>query len=75
MKFSSGLKEMSGENSEQNVLREAMTMIKQQQSDEDQGADEFLLQEYEHFLANKAKGTIDQGLWQSVILLIKNGIQ
>ena len=36
-----------------------MTMIKQQQSDEDQGTYEFLLQEYEHFLANKAEGTID----------------
>ena len=30
-----------------------------QQSDEDQGADEFLLQEYEQFLAGKAEGTID----------------
>jgi len=34
-------------------------MMKQQQSDEDQGVDELLLQEYEHFISNKAEGTID----------------
>lgn len=34
-------------------------MMRQQQPDEDQGADEFLLQEYAHFLLNKAEGTID----------------
>ena len=34
-------------------------MMRQQQSDEDQGADEFLLQEYEHFLSNKAEGMIE----------------
>jgi site-specific recombinase XerD len=31
----------------------------QQQQAEDQGADELLLQEYEHFLSNKAEGTIE----------------
>jgi hypothetical protein len=30
-----------------------------QQPDEDQGADELLLQEYQYFLSNKAEGTID----------------
>lgn len=34
-------------------------MMRQQQSDEDQGAYELLLQEYEHFLSNKAEGTIE----------------
>jgi site-specific recombinase XerD len=33
--------------------------MKQQQSDEDQDIAELLLQEYEHFLSNKAEGTID----------------
>ncbi len=33
--------------------------MRQQQSDEDQGADELLLQEYEHFISSKAEGTID----------------
>jgi hypothetical protein len=32
---------------------------RKQQLDEDQGADEFLLQEYEHFISGKAEGTID----------------
>lgn len=36
-----------------------MLLMRQQQSDEDQGTDEFLLQEYEHFLAGKAEGTSD----------------
>src|SRR5256714_13264319 len=30
-----------------------------QQSDEDKGADELLLQEYKHFISSKAEGTID----------------
>jgi len=34
-------------------------MMRQQQSDDNQGTDEFLLQEYELFLSNKAEGTID----------------
>ena len=34
-------------------------MMKQQQSEEDQDIAELLLQEYEHFLSNKAEGTID----------------
>ena len=34
-------------------------MITRQQPDENQGADEFLLLEYEHFLSSKAEGTID----------------
>jgi site-specific recombinase XerD len=50
---------MRGENSEQNILRGTMPMIRQQQSGENQGTDEFLLQEYEHFLSNKAEGTIE----------------
>ncbi len=33
-------------------------MMRQQWSDENQGVDELLLQEYEHFLSNKAEGTI-----------------
>lgn len=33
--------------------------MREQQSDEDQGADEFLLKEYEHFISSKADGTID----------------
>lgn len=33
--------------------------MKEPRSDEDQSADEFLLQEYEQFLSNKAEGTID----------------
>lgn len=33
--------------------------MRRQQQAEDQGADELLLQEYEHFLSNKAEGTID----------------
>ena len=33
--------------------------MRQHQSDENQDTDEFLLQEYEHFLSNKAEGTID----------------
>src|SRR2546430_4774372 len=33
--------------------------MRQQQSDEDQGANELLLQEYEHFISGKAEGTID----------------
>jgi hypothetical protein len=41
------LEEMRGENSEQNVLRGAMPM-KQHRSDEDQGAVEYLLQEYQN---------------------------
>jgi site-specific recombinase XerD len=50
---------MRRENSEQNILRGGMPLMRQQQSDEGQGTDEFLLQEYEHFLAGKAEGTID----------------
>jgi site-specific recombinase XerD len=53
------LEEMRGENSEQNVLRGVMPMMRQQQPDEDKGPDEFLLQEYEQFLSKKAEGTID----------------
>jgi hypothetical protein len=34
-------------------------MMRDQQSDEDQGAAEFLLKEYEHFISGKAEGTID----------------
>ena len=49
---------MRVENSEQNVLRGAMPM-RQHRSGEDQGADEYLLQEYEQFLSDKAEGTID----------------
>lgn len=33
--------------------------MRRRQPAEDQGADELLLQEYEHFLSNKAEGTID----------------
>src|SRR6266487_432112 len=33
--------------------------MRQQQPDEDQGVDEFLLQEYQQFLSGKAEGTID----------------
>ncbi len=33
--------------------------MRQQKSDEDQGADEFLLQKYEQFISSKAEGTID----------------
>ena len=33
--------------------------MRQQQPDEDQGVDEFLLQEYEQFLSGKAEGTVD----------------
>src|SRR5581483_2142209 len=33
--------------------------MRRQQQAEDPGADELLLQEYEHFLSNKAEGTID----------------
>jgi site-specific recombinase XerC len=33
--------------------------MRRQQPDEDQGADELLLQEYQHFLTGKAEGTID----------------
>ncbi len=36
-----------------------MPMTRQQQSDEDQGADESLLQEYEQSISRKAEGTID----------------
>jgi len=36
-----------------------MPMMTRQQPDEDQGADELLLHEYEHFISNKAQGTID----------------
>jgi hypothetical protein len=50
---------MRRKNSEQNVLRGAMLMMKQPQSDEDQSSDVSLLLEYEHFLSNKAEGTID----------------
>jgi hypothetical protein len=50
---------MRRKNSEQKVLRGVMPMMKQPQSDEDQGSDESLLLEYEHFLSNKAEGTID----------------
>jgi len=50
---------MRDENSEQNIMRGTLPMIRQQQSEDDQGMDEFLLQEYEHFLSNKAEGTID----------------
>jgi hypothetical protein len=53
-----GLEEMRGENSEQNILREAMQVKGQQQSDDDQDADEFLLQEYEHFLCESLSGIL-----------------
>lgn len=36
-----------------------MPMMRQQQSDENQVADELLLGEYEQFLSGKAEGTID----------------
>ena len=38
---------------------EGEAVMREQQSHEDQGADEFLLQKYEHFLSSKAEGTID----------------
>lgn len=37
----------------------AMPRMKQHRSDEDQGIDQFLQQEYEHFLFNKAEATIE----------------
>ncbi len=48
-----------------------MPLIRQQRSDEDQAKDEFLLQEYEHFLSIKAEGTIDAHVRNihSVVLL------
>src|SRR3989440_6623886 len=36
-----------------------MPLMRQQESDEDQGADENLLQEYQQFISRKAEGTID----------------
>jgi hypothetical protein len=33
--------------------------MRELQSNEDQGADEFLLKEYEQFISSKAEGTID----------------
>ncbi len=33
--------------------------MRQQQRAEDQGTDELLLQEYQHFISRKAEGTID----------------
>jgi site-specific recombinase XerC len=50
---------MRRENSEQNILRGAMPMVKQHQPDENQGVDGLLLQEYEQFLSGKAEGTIE----------------
>ena len=46
------LEEMRRENSEQNILRGAMPMMRKQESDEEQGMDEVFLQEYERFLSN-----------------------
>ena len=36
-----------------------MPLVPSYRPDEDRGADHLLLQEYEHFLAGKAEGTID----------------
>ncbi len=57
-KCSSAFEKMRRENSEQNIFQGQCPVMRQQQSDEEQGADAFLLQEYEQFLSNKAEGTM-----------------
>jgi len=58
MKCSSTLEEMREENSEQNILRGAKPCDETAAVRVDQIADEFLLQEYEHFLCESLSGIL-----------------
>ncbi len=58
VKYSSVLEEMRGENSEQNILRGAKPSDETAAVRDVHIADEFLLQEYEHFLCESLSGIL-----------------
>jgi len=58
VKYSSVLEEMRGENSEQNILRGAKPSDETATVRDVHIADEFLLQEYEHFLCESLSGIL-----------------